>query len=210
MAYFPMFVELENKKCLIVGGGKVALRKVMVLQDFGAIIEVVAEDICGEIKEICSQNTHITYRENAFLENDLDEIFLVVAATDDTVLNHEISVSCKKRGIYVNAVDQTEDCGFIFPSYIRQGNVVGAFSSGGQSPVITQYLKNAGKEYLTPFIGELADFLGSIRSEVKMQVLEEEKRKEIYRGLLQQALATAKIPEREDWKGQKEEKIWTE
>lgn len=198
MAYFPMFIELEGMKCLIVGGGNVALRKVLVLNDFGAIIKVVAQDICDGIKEICQNNEKITCEEKSFSENDLEEITLAVAATDDKQLNHDISVKCRERGIYINAVDQVEDCGFIFPSYVREGDVVGAFSSGGKSPVITQYLKECIKDRLTPFIGEMADFLGSLRPFVKERTETERERRQIYWTLLELALKKGEIPKNED------------
>ena len=198
MAYFPMFIEMEGMKCLIVGGGNVAFRKVLVLCDFGAIIKVVAGDICGSIKEICRDNEKITCEEKCFSEDDLEGIELVVAATDDKQLNHDISVKCRERGIYINAVDQVEDCGFIFPSYVRERDVVGAFSSGGKSPVITQYLKECIRESLTPFLGETADFLGSLRPLVKERTKTEGERRQIYRTLLQMALEKEEIPGDED------------
>ena len=193
MSYFPMFVEMEGMNCLVVGGGNVALRKVLVLCDFGAIIKVVGEDICDGIKEICRDRETVSFDEKLFSDNDLEGIELVVAATDDKVLNHDISLKCRERGIYINAVDQVEDGGFIFPSYIRKGEVVGAFCSGGKSPVITQYLKEIMRESLTPFLGELADFLGCIRPFVKENTDTERERRHIYRSLLEQALDTGKI-----------------
>lgn len=198
MAYFPMFIDLEKKKCMVVGGGEVAFRKVVVLNDFGAIIKVVSPEICGEIEEECRINKNIVCIKKCFDENDLNDVVLVVAATDDSELNHYISGRCKKRGIYVNVVDTLEDCGFIFPSYIREGNVVGAFSSSGKSPVITQYLKEQAKRELTPFIGELAEFLGSVREKVKKSTDSEKQRKAIYRKLLEISLDRGKLPDEED------------
>ena len=100
-----------------------------------------------------------------------------------------------QKNIYINVVDQIEDCSFIFPSYIKENDVVGAFSTGGKSPVITQYLKESVKSVLTPFIGELADFLGSIRTSVKENTQTEEERRQIYQELLKYALDSEKIPE---------------
>lgn len=207
MSYFPMFINLKDMNCLIVGGGKVALRKVLVLCDFDAAIKVVAEDICEEIREISRTNKNITCEKKSFSEQDLEGIQLVVAATDNKELNHHISVICRQKNIYINAVDQIEDCGFIFPSYIKEGDVVGAFSSGGKSPVLTQYLKEAMKNILTPFIGELADFLGDIRGSVKENTETENERKQIYQELLKYALDLEKIPSESDVKKIVEKKI---
>lgn len=198
MAYFPMFIDLKDMNCLIIGGGKVALRKVLVLCDFDAVIKVIAKDICEEIREISRINKNVTCEKKTFSEQDLEGIQLVVAATSHKELNHHISAICRQKNIYINAVDQIEDCGFIFPSYIKEGDVVGAFSSGGKSPVLTQYLKKAIKNILTPFIGELADFLGNIRTSVKENTETESERKQIYQELLKYALDSEKIPSQSD------------
>ncbi len=187
MAYFPMFIEIENKNCLIVGGGTVALRKVQVLLDFGAKVHVVAPEI---LPEICAMEVMgVSLHPRAFCEEDLNGCALVVAATDDALLNHQVAEYAKNRHIPVNAVDQKEDCSFIFPSYVRQQNVVGAFSSGGNSPVLTQYLKNEMRKVLTPEIGNANEYLGSIRDRVKEQVDTEASRKRVYRKVLAQLLS---------------------
>ena len=113
MAYFPMFVDIKKKKCLIVGGGTVALRKVQVLLDFGADVVVVAPEVISKIKEY-----PVTVYQRNFEKEDLQGCELVVAATDDAGLNHEIAEAAQKQKIPVNAVDQQEDCSFIFPSYV--------------------------------------------------------------------------------------------
>ena len=140
MAYFPMFVQLKKKKCLVIGGGKIALRKIEVLKDFEA---------------------------------------------DITVLAPEMSQICRRKKIPVNAVDQKEDCSFIFPSYVKEGEVVAAFSSGGQSPLITQYLKEKIKPDLNKELGQLAQILGSLRKIAKSCIATEQERKAFYKELLQ-------------------------
>ena len=139
MAYFPMFVDMMERECLIVGGGNVAYRKVMVMLDFGAKVTVVAEDICDELRKLTIDDTadRIMFIKRRFERKDCDGMEMVIAATDDNALNHEIAEYCKAKGIMVNAVDQKADCSFIFPSYIKEKNLVAAFSSGGNSPVLT-------------------------------------------------------------------------
>lgn len=185
MSYFPMFVELDGEDCLVVGGGMVALRKVMVLRDFGAAVTVMAEHIIPEIREMAG----VVFQEKPFVFTDLSGRGLVVAATGDRELNHEISQRCRQQGIPVNVVDQPEDCSFIFPAYLREGEVVAAFSSGGQSPVVTQYLKEQMGTVMNGQFGEIAAFLGSIRHTVKQCVGTKKLRKCVYRELLQIMLA---------------------
>lgn len=193
MAYFPMFIELDNKKCLIVGGGEVAYRKAIVLNDFNADITIIAPCINDKIKNLFG----ITYIEKEFENNDLLDKFLVVAATDDEVLNHSIACLCNQRNIHINAVDQIQDCGFIFPSYIKEEDVVAAFSSGGNSPVVTQYLKRECKTIVTKHIGKLANFLGSIRPIVKEACQSEKERKNVYKYLLNYGIKNNVIPSNE-------------
>lgn len=194
MAYFPLFINIENKPCLVAGGGKVAMRKVQVLLDFGALVTIAAPAVLEEIKQI----KEIIVIEREFMPEDLIGKALVVAATDDTAENHRIAELCKGQGILVNAVDQIEDCSFLFPAYVRQKDVVAAFSSGGKSPVLTQYLKTWGKEILTPQIGRLNDLLGSLRSSVKQLLSTQEERKCFYQEILNLGLQGERLPVKEE------------
>lgn len=194
MSYFPLFMELKDRDCLVVGGGRVAWRKVKVLMDFGAQVSVVAPEIISEIGELLP----VQLLEREFLEADVQGRTLVVAATDDEVLNRRISGLCQEHGIPVNVVDQTQDCSFIFPAYVKQGEVVAAFSSGGQSPVMTQYLKAQIKPVMTKELGELAACLGSIRDVVHSSVRTEEARKHLYEELLQLGLQKGENPGTEE------------
>ena len=210
MAYFPMFVDMTERECLIVGGGNVAYRKVIVMLDFGAKVTVVAEDICDELRKLtiddiasedktgsytANKENRITFIKRRFERKDCDGMEMVIAATDDSVLNHEIAEYCKAKDIMVNAVDQKADCSFIFPSYIKEKNLVAAFSSGGNSPVLTQYLKGKEQEILTPFLGELNEYMGQIREKVIAQYGTEAERKRVFKEILCAAIDNGRIPE---------------
>ncbi len=219
MAYFPMFVDMTDRPCLIVGGGNVAYRKVLVMLDFGAKVTVVAEDICEELRnliadDIANENKsgsdtadkekgqtdsdaadRITVVKRKFDQKDCNGMQIVIAATDDNALNHEIAEYCKSKGIMVNAVDQKADCSFIFPSYIKEKNLVAAFSSGGNSPVLTQYLKGKEQEILTPFLGELNEYMGQIREAVLSGYDTEAERKSVFKEIVCKAIDSGKLPE---------------
>lgn len=210
MAYFPMFVDMTERECLIVGGGNVAYRKVIVMLDFGAKVTVVAEDICDELRKLtiddiasedktgsytANKENRITFIKRRFERKDCDGMEVVIAATDDNALNHEIAEYCKANGIMVNAVDQKADCSFIFPSYIKEKNLVAAFSSGGNSPVLTKYLKGKEQEILTPFLGELNEYMGQIREKVIAQYDTEAERKRVFKEILCAAIDNGRIPE---------------
>jgi uroporphyrin-III C-methyltransferase/precorrin-2 dehydrogenase/sirohydrochlorin ferrochelatase/precorrin-2 dehydrogenase/sirohydrochlorin ferrochelatase len=104
-------------------------------------------------------------------------------------------LDCKAKDIMVNAVDQKADCSFIFPSYIKEKNLVAAFSSGGNSPVLTQYLKGKEQEILTPFLGELNEYMGQIREKVIAQYDTQAERKRVFKEILCAAIDNGRIPE---------------
>ena len=195
MAYFPMFVNLKDQPCLVVGGGMVAYRKVKVLLDFEARVVVVGENICDKIYEIVKKSNQLELQKKRFEDADCDNMFMVIAATDDKELNHHIAGICNSKGIMVNAVDQKEDCSFIFSSYIKEKNLIAAFSSGGNSPVMAQYLKSQEKEILTPFLGELNEYMGKIRKRVIEKYDAEEKRKEIFKEIVNTAIENGELPQ---------------
>ena len=195
MAYFPMFVNLKDQPCLVVGGGMVAYRKVKVLLDFEARVVVVGENICDKINEIVKKSNQLELQKKCFEDADCDNMFMVIAATDDNLLNHHIAEICNSKGIMVNAVDQKEDCSFIFSSYIKEKNLIAAFSSSGNSPVLAQYLKSQEKEILTPFLGELNEYMGKIRKRVIEEYDTEEKRKEIFKEIVNTAIENGELPQ---------------
>ena len=195
MAYFPMFVNLKDQPCLVVGGGMVAYRKVKVLLDFEARVVVVGENICDKINEIVKKSNQLELQKKCFEDADCDNMFMVIAATDDKELNHHIVGICNSKGIMVNAVDQKEDCSFIFSSYIKEKNLIAAFSSGGNSPVLAQYLKSQETEILTPFLGELNEYMGKIRKRVIEKYDAEEKRKEIFKEIVNTAIENGELPQ---------------
>ena len=173
----------------------VAYRKVKVLLDFEARVVVVGENICDKIYEIVKKSNQLELQKKCFEDADCDNMFMVIAATDDKELNHHIAGICNSKGIMVNAVDQKEDCSFIFSSYIKEKNLIAAFSSGGNSPVLAQYLKSQEKEILTPFLGELNEYMGKIRKRVIEKYDTEEKRKEIFKEIVNTAIENGELPQ---------------
>ncbi len=200
MAYFPMFVDLTDKPCLVVGGGEVAYRKVKTLLDFDAEVTVVAESVCPELARLAEAERadvskhKVTICVRPFQKEDCDGRLLVVAATDDKDLNHNIAEYCKAAGIMVNAVDQKDDCSFIFSSYVKEQNLVAAFSSGGNSPVLTQYLKKKEADILTPFLGQLNEYMGDIRADIISKYDSEEERKRAFCDIVYSAIEKGKLP----------------
>lgn len=168
MAYFPMFISIEGKPCLVVGGGRVALRKARGLIDFGAKVTMVAETVCEQASEEAavknssseanglhnSESIRICLR--SFRKSDLHEQkwALVVAATDDRRVNSAISAYCHKAGIPVNVADCREECTFYFPAYCKEGDTVLGISTSGKSPSMAKHLREMAEESLPQWLEE--------------------------------------------------------
>ena len=123
MAYFPFFVDLQDKKCFIMGGGEVAYRKAAALLPFGAHIYIKALTYCEKLtslKNTTKGQTKLTLAYGTFEEADLEGCQFVIAATDDRALNRKIAELCKEKNILINTVDDKELCSFYFPSLIKQ------------------------------------------------------------------------------------------
>ena len=150
MAYFPMFISIEDKPCLVVGGGRVALRKAKGLLDFGAKVTLVAEMVGLHKLE------NIQIHKRCFRESDLyeQEWALVVAATDDRQVNSKISAYCHKAGIPVNVADCREECTFYFPAYCKEGDTVLGISTSGRSPSLAKHLREKAEESLPQWLKE--------------------------------------------------------
>lgn len=181
MSYFPMFVDLEEKECVVVGGGLVAFRKIEALLEFGACITVVAREVCNEIQAFESR-LHIKIKD--YDTSDIEHALIVIAATNDTELNTRISKEARSRKIPVNVVDVLEECTFLFPAYLKKGDVTIGINSSGKSPIISQRIKKIIDKALPPFLEELTSTLGNVRQSVKSIFPLEEQRKNVLRKMV--------------------------
>ena len=179
MAYFPFFMDIEGQRCLIVGGGVVACRKVEVLLDYGPEIVVVSPET-GAGK--------VTLLRREYQEADLDCVDFVVAATADEELNRRISLACRERRIPVNVVDVREECSFIFPALIKDEDITVGISTGGSSPTIAQFLKAKFRAAIPEGFGRLAAELGTYRELVKERVPVLSVRTEIFKEMVEEGI----------------------
>jgi len=184
MGYFPFFIELSDKRGLIVGGGAVALRKVEKLLPYQPSITVVAERILPEIEQIAG----LTLIKAKFSPEMLENVDFVIAATDDPELNARISALCMEKKILVNAVDEPQSCGFIFPAVIKRKNLSVGISSSGMSPTAAVWLKEQLENLLPERFDEIVDWLGGIRPMIKAKI-EPKKRAVVMKALFDSAIA---------------------
>ena len=140
MKTFPMMRPLAGQKCLLVGGGTVALRKAEKLSSFGAAIYVCARE-CADFSLLGARVLRCDYHPRL-----LEGMDIAVAATDDRAINARVAQDCRARGIPVNSVDDVQNCDFFFPALVVRGDVVVGISTGGASPalaaVVREYLEN--------------------------------------------------------------------
>lgn len=151
MAYYPILLDLEDKRALVVGGGQVAERKIETLLGFGASVSLSSKKLTDKIRRLVEEGK-IRYLGTEFQERDLEGVFLVIAATNDKELNHRVSELAKMRGLLINAVDQPLDCNFIVPSIVKRGDLLLAVSTSGKSPALAKKLRKDlerqfGEEY---------------------------------------------------------------
>ncbi len=169
MNLLPIFLNIKNKKCVVVGGGEVAFRKATLLLRAGADLNIVAPVLSDELRKLCvDTNCAITARE--FEQADINNAILVVAATDDLKTNERVSVIASTLNIPVNVVDQPHLCSFIMPSIVDRSPIVVAISSGGSSPILTRKLKELNEAMIPGRIDKLAELLGSFRGRVKSEI----------------------------------------
>jgi len=165
-SYYPIFLDIEGKKCVVVGGGQVALRKVRALLDHGARVEVISPDLCPGLSRMFKQGkVHAVRRDYA--EGDLAGAVIVVAATNDNDLNAKVAEEARARGVLINAVDDPQHCDFIVPSHLRHGDVTIAISTGGRSPALARKIRTELEKDLAAKYAPLASLVGGVRSELK-------------------------------------------
>lgn len=191
MKFYPLFFQLKNKPCLIVGGGAVALRRVRSLCSADAIVDVVASVITEELKQLVSDN-HGTCYEQDFTADHLQSHYrCVVAATDSKEVNDSVANIAQQKNIAVNVVDNPERGDFIFPSVIDRGPLTIAISNNGNSPVLSRILKQQVEQFVPKSYGELSVFVGDNRAKVKSVISDTKTRAHFWEAVLQGAVAEA-------------------
>lgn len=216
MAYFPMFVDLAGKSCLIVGGGSVAARKARTLLEFGAAVKVVASHVGEQVRALADSlpdalsdspsdslpdslperksGGRLRWEERIFRETDMEGAFFVVAATDDRALNHRIAELAGERGIFADSATDKDDCDFLFPAVVKRGGVVIGITASGNGPAVSAALREKIEACLPETFEKKLRALEKLRRELKDTVKSQEERRKIMREAAKAALET-------DWKG---------
>jgi len=178
-AYYPVCLDLRRRRTLVVGGGKVAARKAAALRAAGAEVTVVAPLIDPKLKDDASLDIH----ERPFRTTDLHNITLVIAATDDEVLNRTIARDAQDLGVLVNVVDCPALCSFVLPATLKHGHVQVSVSTAGSSPTLARKLRDLVAETVGPEYGQLASILAELRARVIEALPDHQQRAELFERL---------------------------
>ena len=183
MDFLPIFLKVKGKLCLVVGGGEVATRKAGVLLDAGARVRVVAPTIKPEL---APRVESIVAR---FETHHLDDVALVIAATNDPDVNQQVSQQAQLRNIPVNVVDNPELCSFIMPSILDRSPLMVAFSSGGASPVLTRMLRAKLEALIPQGYSRLTAFSARFRDTIKARFTDSAERRIFWENMLEGVVA---------------------
>ena len=188
-AFYPLYLRLQDEKCLVVGGGKVAERKVKSLLDSGAAVTVVSPQITTKLQTLKDENK-IIHKEEEFCEIHLTDVLLVISATNNEEVNRQVAQLCFTRKVLVNVVDDPPKCNFFVPAVVRQGSLSIAVSTNGKSPLLAAQIRRQLEKDFGPEYADFLELLGQVRLELLNSVPQEEKRREILERIVQSDILT--------------------
>jgi uroporphyrin-III C-methyltransferase/precorrin-2 dehydrogenase/sirohydrochlorin ferrochelatase len=188
MEFFPIFLNLKNRSCLVVGGGAIAERKTALLLRAGADVTLISPDLCHNLTTWRDMGRY-THQAREFRDEDLSKQHLAIAATNDPAVNRHIAEIAGNLRIPVNVVDQPELCSFIVPSIIDRSPVVAAISTGGASPVLARLIRSRLESLIPAGYGRLAQLCNRFRQRVKERFAEPTDRRLFWDRILQGGVA---------------------
>jgi len=178
--YYPMMVDLAGRRCLVVGGGRVAERKIALLLACGAEVEVVSPTTTQKITELAVRNA-IRLTRRLVGPADLTRAFLVFAATDDPQVNRKVAEEVRGAGGLVNVADAPEACNFLVPSVVRQGDLTIAISTAGGSPALAKRLRQRLEATIGPEYEAFLGALRQLRAQARQTISDPAERQALYR-----------------------------
>ena len=201
MADFPLFIKMDGRKVMVIGGGSVALRKIRILTDYGADIRIISGEVRNELKMMAEAGRLEWQKENLTENNlsELDEAFFVICASNDETVNAMAADYCQRRHILVDCAKPGENSDCVFPSVVRRGNVVVGISTSGGVPTLTRHLREKIEAVIPEWYGDFERALRDKRRQLKQSDLSQAEKRQ---SLRQWIAKEEKI--REEGKGQYE------
>lgn len=171
ITYYPVFLNISHRRCIVVGGGRVALRKARVLLEHGADVTVISPDLCHELAEL-AESGEISALAREYQAGDLENAFVAIAATDNSAVNRQVVAETRRGAVLVNVVDDAENSDFIVPSYLRRGEITIAVSTNGKSPALARKIRLRLERELGDEYALLANLISEVRMQVKREGIE--------------------------------------
>jgi precorrin-2 dehydrogenase/sirohydrochlorin ferrochelatase len=165
-SYYPVFLDIRGRKCVVFGGGQVARRKVEALLEHGAHVEVISPDLCPELGRL-AEDRRINVSRRPYRAGDLRGALIAIAATGSGNINQEIVKEARGDGVLVNVVDGARESDFIAPSYLRRGNITIAVSTAGSSPALARKIRARLEEEFGDEYASLAFLVEEVRAGLK-------------------------------------------
>jgi uroporphyrin-III C-methyltransferase/precorrin-2 dehydrogenase/sirohydrochlorin ferrochelatase len=181
--YLPIFTQIKQRPCLVVGGGSIAARKVALLRKAGARVTVVSPELCNELSTLAADEK-IEHQARTFEAGDLDECVLVIAATNQREVNEQVSELASAQRLPVNVVDNPDLCSFVMPSIVDRSPVQIAISTGGKSPVLARMLRTRLEGSIPAAYGKLGALAERFRDQVKAAFPNVESRRNFWEKIL--------------------------
>ena len=193
-ALFPMFLKLAGRRCLVVGAGLVGEPKIASLIDTGASIEVIALQASAAVHDWAKAGK-LTLALRAFSADDLNGVFLAVVATASRSLNSSIYYEAQRRGVLCNVVDDPEYCDFYYPAVVRRGDLQIAISTNGQSPSLSQRIRQQLEKQFGPAYAQWVAELGETRKRILASALDSQRKRQLLHSLASQEALEAALAE---------------
>lgn len=179
--FYPVNLNLDNMEIIIVGGGKVALRKCMNFLEFGKSVTVLAPDFDSRFLELGNK---VDLINDIFKEEYIDKFDIVVAATDDKEVNEEIACICRKKSKLINVVDSRDLSDFTVSSYVKRGDLLIGISTGGKIPALSAKIRRDLEEIYDESFAEYVDLLGELREKIIKKYEDKTERKEVLKAFV--------------------------
>lgn len=173
--YYPIYLDIDNKNCVVIGGGNVAYRKACGLKESGGSVTVISPEFCEDFLS----EKNITLKKKKYEESDISQAVIVIASTDNESVNKQVYIDATKINIPVNIVDQPELCSFIVPSIIKSGDLRISISTSGTSPALAKNIRKSLQNQFGQEYADLTELLSRMRQIALSTIKNDKKRKNV-------------------------------
>ena len=183
MRYYPVYLDIRDRHCLVVGGGSVGTRKVKTLLVCGGRVTVISPTVSASLDTLV-RSGRVELKQRAYSQSDLEGVFLVIGATDDQDLNRRISADAARKNLLCNIADRPEICNFVLPSIVNRGDLTISISTAGKSPAMAKQVRKELEQQFGPEYANVLRLMGAVRKKLLRQKHEPEAHKPLFEKLI--------------------------